>query len=152
MRSCRSKLLWQPGMSVLSGGCLSKDTPQRSVTPTGGRSFTFLQRKEKRDVFASFWSMEVRPFWIYLSVIASVRQSECVDMNRATDPAGAPGTNNDETPWRSLLVRCNFNQTNGAFKVGLTCQRESVVWLFHTKVILQSNWACFREHDGTYRG
>lgn len=62
MRSCRSRLQWQRGMSALSEECWNKDTLLRSVMPTVGHCSISLLPKEKRDVFEYFWSMEVWGF------------------------------------------------------------------------------------------
>lgn len=69
MKSCRSRQQWQRGMSALLGECWSKDTHLRSAMPTAGHCSTSLLPKEKRDVFESFWSMEVRGFVFFFFVL-----------------------------------------------------------------------------------
>lgn len=69
MRSCRSRLQWQQVMCTLSGECWSKDTRLRSAMPMAGHCSTSLLPKEKRDVFESFWSMEVRGFVLFVMLL-----------------------------------------------------------------------------------
>ena len=49
-------------MCAPSAGCWSRATPLKYGTPTDGRCSISLPPRERRDVYGSSWSMEVRGF------------------------------------------------------------------------------------------